>query len=94
MELHQIHGSIHSKPPAHLAEELPAGGKGETERLRVVLQDVLDAVVELGVHCLHVFQGDLLTQEHLVERANEVGCVCVGGGGGGGGRGGGEARTN
>ncbi len=37
----------------YLSQELSTGGEGQTKRLRVVLQDVLDGVVKLCVDGLH-----------------------------------------
>ena len=55
----------------HLSHELSVGGKGQTQRLRVVLQDVFDTVVELSVNCLHVTQDQPPVQKRLVEWTNE-----------------------
>lgn len=44
----------------NLSNKLPTGREGETEGLRVIFKDVLDAVVELHVYVLHVIQCDLL----------------------------------
>ena len=55
----------------HLSHELSVGSKGQTQRLRVVLHDVFDTVVELSVNCLHVTQDQPPVQKCLVEWTNE-----------------------
>ena len=55
----------------HLADKLPVGCEGETQGLGVVLQDVLDAIVELCVHHFHVTQCYPLPRQHLVEWTHE-----------------------
>jgi len=57
--------------PTHLSQELPTSREGQTQWFRVIFQNVLDAVVELGVHNLHITQRDLLGQKHLVEWSDE-----------------------
>ena len=59
----------------YLSNEFSAGRERETERLRVVIEDVLDTVVELHVNILHVVEGYPLAEEHLVEWTNEEGCI-------------------
>ena len=58
----------------YLSNKLSTGGEGETERLRVILKDVLHTVVELHVDVLHVTEGDPLAQQHLVEWTDKESC--------------------
>jgi len=51
----------------YLPHELPVGSEAEAQWLWVILQDILDAVVKLCVHHLHVVQDYLLACQHLVE---------------------------
>lgn len=38
---------------------------------RLVLQHPFKVTVEVRVHALHILQGNLLPQDHLVEGSNE-----------------------
>ena len=66
-----IHTPHHFPLTSHLSHELSVGSKGQTQRLRVVLHDVFDTVVELSVNCLHVTQDQPPVQKCLVEWTNE-----------------------
>ena len=66
--------SNNSNRNTHLSEALPGDTEGETERLRVVVQDVLGAVVKLRVAGFHVVQGHLLVEKELVEGPDKEGC--------------------
>ena len=68
------HYSNNSNRNTHLTEALPGDTEGETERLWVVVQDVLGAVVKLRVAGFHIMQGHLLVEKELVEGPDKEGC--------------------
>ena len=55
----------------YLSQNFLVDTEVQTQGLWVIVQYVLQTVVHLHIHTLHVFKDHLLPQHHLVERSNE-----------------------